>query len=166
MVIISMKNEKMLEEIIQKVCDENETNLYDWVLKGNLGNQTLVVFITQNENVSLADCQNISGKLSDELDMRDVFDSQYTLEVSSPGLSRKLTKFKHFVGAVGEVVSIKYLNGDDNLKNVKGKLKSANEDILLVCDRNKDVKINYQKIKKATTIFKWSSKSSNKMKNK
>ena len=157
-----MENKEILDNIINKVCSENKVQLYEWKLKGNLKNQTLVVFITKNNGCTLADCQMVSEKLSDELDMQDIFDFRYTLEVSSPGLSRKLKKLNHFVGAVGEIVSIQYLNSERKLKNIKGKLNSADENFISVRIKDENVKIYYQQIRDAKTIFKWSSKSSNK----
>jgi len=70
-------------------------------LKGGRVNPLLRVYIDKPAGVSHADCQLVSEQLSAILDVEDLFPASYTLEVSSPGLDRKLVKpsdYEHFVG--------------------------------------------------------------------
>jgi len=158
-----MKNNEILENIIKKVCNKMNVQLYDWKLRGIRNNQSLVVYITRKDGVTLHDCQTVSQEIGDELDMRDIFDSRYVLKVSSPGLSRNLKISKHFIGAVDELVKVKYLNNKNEIKIVKGILASADEfSISIKLNEKESLKIFYEQIKNARTVFNWKSEFSKK----
>ena len=153
-----MKKDEILEDIIRKICKRMNMQLYDWKLKGTSNNQSLVIFITRKNGITLEDCQMVSKEIGDELDMRDIFDSRYILEVSSPGLNRFLKSPDHFMNAVDESVKIKYQNNEQKIQVVKGLITSANEDsVLITLDEEKIAKIFYKQIKSAKTIFNWTS---------
>jgi ribosome maturation factor RimP len=81
--------------------------LVDVELKGGGSNALLRVFIDKASGVSHADCQLVSEQLSALLDVEDPFPGKYVLEVSSPGLDRKLSKesdFAYFVGRRARIV--------------------------------------------------------------
>ncbi|MBT8078492.1 MAG: ribosome maturation factor RimP [Gammaproteobacteria bacterium] len=86
------------------------------------------VFIDQPDGVDLEDCEKASRHISAFLDVEDPLPGQYVLEVSSPGLDRKLTKPEHFQRFTGEVVAIKLRFPLDGRRNFRGALKSAEGD--------------------------------------
>lgn len=77
--------------------------------------------------VSLNDCVNVSKGLNLRLDVEDVMPGgAYELEVSSPGLERKLTQPWHFESAIDKQVSLKYRDpADGSFKSYDGKLVAA-----------------------------------------
>jgi len=158
-----MKNDEILENIIKKVCNKMNVQLYDWKLRGIRNNQSLVVYITRENGITLDDCQAVSQEIGDELDMRDIFDSRYVLEVSSPGLSRNLRTPQHFIDAVDELVKVKYLNNKDEIETVKGILASADEfSISIKLDEKKNINLFYEQVKNARTVFNWTAEFSKK----
>ncbi|HEV2175906.1 MAG TPA: ribosome maturation factor RimP [Terriglobia bacterium] len=91
----------------ERVASSEGLFLVDVELKGGRSNQLLRVYIDKPEGVSHADCQLVSEQLSAILDVEDLIPGSYTLEVSSPGLDRKLSKprdFEHFVGRRARLV--------------------------------------------------------------
>ena len=60
--------------------------------------------------------------------MEDPLPGQYALEVSSPGLDRRLSKPAHFARFLGEVVKVKLRMPQDGRRNYRGTLLSANEE--------------------------------------
>jgi len=81
--------------------------LVDVELKGGRDNSLLRVYIDKPQGVTHADCQLVSEQLSAILDVEDPLPGSYTLEVSSPGLDRKLsraTDYVHFVGRRARIV--------------------------------------------------------------
>lgn len=81
--------------------------LVDVELKGGRGNLLLRVYVDKPAGVSHADCQLVSEQVSAILDVEDPFPGRYVLEVSSPGLDRKLVKpsdYVHFVGRRARLV--------------------------------------------------------------
>jgi len=96
-----------IREMAERVATSEGLYLVDVELKGSSANQLLRVYIDKATGVSHADCAVVSEQLSAMLDVEDPFPGRYMLEVSSPGLDRKLTKpsdFAHFVGRRARVV--------------------------------------------------------------
>ena len=104
--IVAFDLEK-IRAIAERVTVSENLSLVDVELKGGRSNPLLRVYIDKPGGVSHADCQLISEQLSAILDVEDPFPGRYVLEVSSPGLDRKLIKpsdFTHFVGRRARLV--------------------------------------------------------------
>lgn len=154
-----MINKIEIEKIINKTCNRLDVTLYNWRLTGTKNNHKLLIFITKNGGITINDCSKFSREVEDQLDMRDIIETKYTLEISSPGLERPLIIPKHFSGAIGEKVHIKFWDDKDNLKNITGELNSIDNNCVYLKNRKDEITvINLSKIKKAKTIFKWSKK--------
>jgi ribosome maturation factor RimP len=96
-----------IRAMAERVATFEGLHLVDVELKGSNANQLLRVYIDKPAGVSHADCALVSEQLSAMLDVEDLFPGRYVLEVSSPGLDRKLTKpsdFTYFVGRRARVV--------------------------------------------------------------
>jgi ribosome maturation factor RimP len=96
-----------IRAIAERVAVSEGLTLVDVELKGGRVNPLLRVYIDKPTEAGAAggvthgDCEVVSEQLSAILDVEDMFPDRYTLEVSSPGLDRKLTKpsdFTHFAG--------------------------------------------------------------------
>ncbi len=90
------------------------------------------VFIDKPAGIGLADCERVSEAVSALLDVEDPVPGNYNLEVSSPGLDRKLTKVEHFQRFTGEVVKVRTRFPVEGRRRFRGKLMSANEDGIVV----------------------------------
>jgi ribosome maturation factor RimP len=73
--------------------------------------------------VTLQDCETVSRDLSAALDVEDIIPHAYTLEVSSPGLDRTLSKPEHFVRFSGSAIRIKTYQQIEGEKVFRGKLQ-------------------------------------------
>ena len=81
----------------------------------------IVTFIDHLDGVTLDDCVKASKLIEPILDNKNE-ESAYLLEVSSPGLNRKLITKEHFDRFIGKTVKIKLKEKIDNRKNYKGAL--------------------------------------------
>ena len=111
-----------IRQMAERVATSEGLHLVDVELKGGNSNQLLRIFIDKAGGVSHADCALVSEQLSAMLDVEDIFPGRYVLEVSSPGLDRKLTRpsdFTYFVGRRARVV-LKEAMGDQ--KVLEGRL--------------------------------------------
>lgn len=98
---------EIIREMAERVATSEGLHVVDVELKGGNSNQLLRVFIDKPGGVSHADCALVSEQLSAMLDVEDIFPGRYVLEVSSPGLDRKLTRpsdYTYFVGRRARVV--------------------------------------------------------------
>ncbi len=86
----------------------------------------IVTFIDHLDGVTLDDCVKASKVIEPILDNENE-DGNYLLEVSSPGLNRKLITREHFDRFIGKTVRIKLKEKIDNRKNYKGELLTRND---------------------------------------
>lgn len=96
-----------IRQIAERVATSEGLALVDVEVKGGRMNPLLRIYIDKPGGISHADCQLVSEQMSAILDVEDPFPSSYTLEVSSPGLDRKLTKpseYEYFVGRRARLV--------------------------------------------------------------
>lgn len=94
-------------EIAERVATSEGLALIDVELKGGRSNPLLRIYIDKPLGVSHADCALVSEQVSAILDVEDPFPASYTLEVSSPGLDRALTRpshYEHFSGRRARLV--------------------------------------------------------------
>jgi ribosome maturation factor RimP len=83
----------------------------------------LRIYIDREETgVTLSDCEAVSRDLSAALDVEDIISHAYTLEVSSPGLDRTLSKPGHYARFIGSAVKIKTYQQINGQKVFHGKL--------------------------------------------
>lgn len=103
-----------IRNMAERVASSEGLALVDVELKGGRTNQLLRIYIDKPGGVSHADCQNVSEQMSALLDVEDLFPGPYTLEVSSPGLERKLVKagdYEYFTGRRARLVLREPLEG-------------------------------------------------------
>ena len=114
-----------ITNLILPIAEREGVKLYDLESVTEGGRPILRVYISKPKglgSVSLDDCSRVSQALSLQLDVEDIIPFSYDLEVSSPGLERKLTKDWHYVDAVGEDVRIT-LNQPQEFQAINKKLK-------------------------------------------
>ena len=80
------------------------------------------LYLDKEGGVTLDDCAVVSNQLGDIFDINDLVDNQYTLEVSSPGFDRPLSRDQDFVKYRGSSVNIKTSSKIDGVKNFQGHL--------------------------------------------
>jgi ribosome maturation factor RimP len=140
-----------LEESIKLAVESLGANLYDIVTVKEHDKNIFRVLVTAENGISLDKCAEISRMISPILDVDEPMGGEYILEVSSPGIERKLRKKEHFIASVGEKVKIKNFATE----TYKGELISAdNEKVVVETEFGKE-EITYDNILAAATYFEW-----------
>ena len=121
-----------VQRLIEPTIERLGYELSDLELKLGGRSGLLRVFIDRTHSVGLEDCAVVSRQGSAILDVEDPLPGNYTLEVSSPGLDRKLTKPEHFSRYLGEVVRVKLRFPLEGRRNFRGPLKSADTEIIAI----------------------------------
>jgi len=80
------------------------------------------IYMDKEGGVTIDDCAEISNQLGDVLDVHDIPPGAYTMEVSSPGLDRPLTRDKDFLKYRGSKVRVTSSEKLEGIKNFRGKL--------------------------------------------
>ena len=98
---------RLVEELAQPILDAGKLELVETEY-GRVGRDAVLrLFIDKEGGVTLDDCADFSRELSTVLDVEDVIESHYTLEVSSPGLDRPLKKEQDYERFSGRLIKIR-----------------------------------------------------------
>lgn len=113
---------KLAFETGDAVAEKMGVTVIDAELKKEAGKQYLRIFIDKDGGVGIDDCEAFSKSFEAEFDKLDPIKTEYTLEVSSPGLERKLKTKREFDYFNGREVDVKLFAEKDGLKEFCGTL--------------------------------------------
>ncbi len=117
-----------LMELLEPAIEKLGFELADLELKLGGRDGLVRIYIDKECGIDIEDCEAVSRQVSAILDVEDPLPGNYTLEVSSPGLDRTLTKPAHFQRFMGEDVRVKLRFPLEGRRNFRGALKSADEE--------------------------------------
>ncbi len=126
-------------------------------LRGAGKARLLRVYIDKPGGVTHADCELISRKLSNLLDEEDAIPGDsYTLEVSSPGVERKLAKPRDFERVVGQKIRLAVRQPIDGQTHFEGKLAGfADQTLQMETAPGQLVHVPLEHVQKANLKFEW-----------
>jgi ribosome maturation factor RimP len=112
-----------VRQLLEPILESMGLSLWDLEFHKQGPQWILRIFIDRETGgVTLNDCETVSRDLSAALDVEDIIGHAYTLEVSSPGLDRTLSKPEHFIRFTGTMVRIKTFQPINGQKVFRGKL--------------------------------------------
>lgn len=144
---------KKLTEPISKICEENGAYLYDMEMVKEGKNQVLRIYIDTNDGIKIDECEAISRLISQKLDELDVINTAYNLEVSSPGVERKLRTPYHYDLAKGKKIEISLYSPIDGEKDFVGTLESHDDDSVSIIVNGEEKVIEKEKISNSKIHF-------------
>ena len=121
-----------LSELLVPTVESLGYELSDLEVKAGNRDGVLRLFIDKPDGIELQDCETVSRAVSALLDVEDPFPGHYALEVSSPGLDRKLTKVEHFQRFAGEVVKVQMRFPIEGRRRFRGTLVSSDDENIVV----------------------------------
>lgn len=96
------------------------------------GRGLLRVYIDLPGGITLDDCERVSKQLSAFLDVEDPIPGSYMLEVSSPGMDRRLRRPEHFRRFVGAEIKVELNAPQEGRRRFRGELKEAEDNHIVV----------------------------------
>jgi ribosome maturation factor RimP len=144
---------KQIIELFEPLLQDLGFELVDVEYVVNQGRWVLRLYIDRTGGVTLDDCARVSLELSDLLDVKDLIEHEYVLEISSPGLNRPLRKEKDFAQVVGKRIKVKMSTFRDGRQNYTGRLKAFGEGLLQMETDGKEVTLPWSEIEKAHLIY-------------
>ncbi len=133
---LSTKTER-LNEMIQPIVEGFGYIFWGLEYVGQGVNSVLRIYIDHENGIMVDDCVKVSHQVSAVMDVEDPITSQYTLEVSSPGVDRLLFTPEHFVRYRGQKIDIKLHQPFDGRRKFKGILNGIDgDDVLLIIDQD------------------------------
>ena len=137
--------------VVEPVVAAADLELYDVELAGPI----LRVLVDKAGGVDLAVLGEVTRLVSEALDAEDPLPGRYTLEVSSPGLERKLRTPEHFAAALGKQVRVRTVAGTEGERRVEGELTAADEHGVVLTTPDGERRIAYDEVERARTVFEW-----------
>ncbi|MBL4601198.1 MAG: ribosome maturation factor RimP [Emcibacteraceae bacterium] len=118
------------------------------------GSSTLQIMAeAEDGTMTVEGCAKISREVSVIMDVEDPIDSEYVLEVSSPGLDRPLTRLKDFKNYAGYEVKVEMNKTVDNRKRYRGKLLGIEDELILMSVDGEQHKFSFADIQKAKLVM-------------
>ncbi len=114
----------------------------------------VIIYIDNEKGVSIDQCAEVSRDVGLMLEVEEIIDSAYILEVSSPGLERKFFKPEQVSAYIGKKMDIALVFSIEGRKKFKGLLQDTNEEglTLKLDDQEDPINIEWDRIKKAKLI--------------
>ena len=141
-----------LETPLRSLLANLGLDLYDIeMVKG-----TLNVVVNKPGGVDLESLTKANREISEWLDVNDPIAGRFTLDVSSPGLERKLRTPAHFKTTVGEVVTLRELRDNEPTRRLEGTVVAADDTTVTLNDaEHGTVRVAITAVDRARTVFKW-----------
>lgn len=127
------KTEKTVLALAEPIAVQEGAYIYDVEYVKEGGVWFLRIYADKEDGgISLDECEAISRKLSEVLDREDPISQNYYLEVSSPGIERKLKTDAHFQKYMGETVDVGLYKAINGAKQLTGSLKGYDGEVIQV----------------------------------
>lgn len=137
---------------LKKIINECGVELYDDEIVNENGKKIYRIYICKSGGVSLDDCERVSKILSPIFDVNQPpIDGEWALEISSPGIERKLSKPIHFINSIGDKIIIKTINKT----TIEGILTAFKDNLVSLQTDNGLVDIKMAEIKMTKTKIDW-----------
>ncbi len=139
-------------DLIEPVLATKGLELVDVEYKKEGHDQVLRIFIDKEEGVTVDDCQNVSRLTGDLIDVEEIIKIPFSLEVSSPGLSRSLKREKDFLKFKGKRVHLHSLSPIDDRRKFSGTLVDFKDQNIVMDLDGKPFKIPLSQVAKANLV--------------
>jgi len=139
-------------ELAEPICNVDGMELVHVEYQREVGGRILRLYVDKPGGITLGDCSLISSQLGDILDLKLETEDSYTLEISSPGIDRPVSKLSDFEKFKGHLAKIKIVRPINGQKKFKGILSGIIASIVQLKTEQDTVSIPYQDIIKARLV--------------
>ncbi len=158
-----MANElERVRALVEPITSDLDLDLYDVERRGGTVRITIDSRPGSEGGISLDTLSLATRLISRELDHEDPITSQYTLEITSPGLERPLRTAAHFQREIGKDITVRLIGhavSDGEQRRVDGKLIAADDTTATVLTAEGEERVvKVDDVDKARTIFEWGPK--------
>lgn len=144
--------EETIRKIVEPVVAALGFQLWGIEYLGQGRHTLLRVYLDKEGGINIEDCAEASRHISSILDVEDPISSEYTLEVSSPGLDRTLFTLEQMKAYVGATLKVRLTENFEGRRNFSGILKDVvNDEVVLAADSGELV-FPYELVEKANIV--------------
>lgn len=110
--------------------------------------------LNSESSVDISDCETISRFLDEKLDNEmPLLNSEYILEVSSPGIERPLKRVKDYQKFIGKMATVKLYKPLDGTKVITGEIFSVEENMITIKRDEELISLSIDEIAKGNLYF-------------
>ena len=135
---------------LNKMLDEN-IEAINVKIFGARNQKSVQIMIESSDGITIQTCTNVTKIAQNVIKLDNLIDSDYSIEVSSPGINRPLFSLKDFIKYQGEKAFVELKRTINKHKRFTGKYKVIGEKIVFQ-DQNTSIEISIENIKKANLI--------------
>jgi ribosome maturation factor RimP len=144
---------KQLEDILRPVVEGLGYEFWGIEFRSHGHHSKLRVFIDDAENgIAIDDCEKVSRQVSGVMDVEDPIQTEYTLEVSSPGMDRPLFRLEQYEAFIGHKVQIKLRMAFEGRRKFLGLIKGVEGDDVVVVVDGHEYLLPFDSIEKANIV--------------
>lgn len=141
-----------LESDIKNVVESMDLSLYDIMTVSEGGDTIYRILINSKDGISLDKCAEVTRTLNPLLDVTPPVKGDYRLEVSSPGIERKIKTLKHFAASIDEKVKVVLISNEV----LQGPLVKVEGKFITIDDEHLNMQtVPFDEIIRASTYFEW-----------
>ena len=130
------------EELAAPILEEMGLQLWDVVYEKEGSGWYLRSYVDKEGGIDINSCEAFSRAISDVLDEADPIDGSYTLEVSSPGIERQLTRDWHFETLMGQQLLVRLIRPVEGVRDFIGTLTDYRDGTLtLLLDEKTEMNV-------------------------
>ena len=145
--------EEKTTKLAEPVVESHGMELVDVEFRREPTGWVLRLFVDKEGGVNLDDCSLVSREVGKVIEVEELIERHYNLEVSSPGLTRRIKKLTDFDRFKGKFIKIKCYEAVHGGKKIVGKLLGVDGDDVVLERDAKELKIAYKNIAKANLEF-------------
>ncbi len=139
---------KRLSEIIEPVVEEAGLELVEISSKREEDRNILSIAIDKESGITVDDCAVVSEKVSLLLDIEDIIQQQYHLEIGSPGIFRELKREKDYLRCLNKRVKAVFKTPVKGRKKFIGILKEFENQLITLASEEAELSIGLENLKK------------------
>jgi len=139
---------------VKEISEKNNLFLLEVLFRGTEQNWVIEIFIDGEDILSADDCARISREINQVIEEKELLNSAYRLDVSSPCVDRPLKYFKQYKKHINRKFEIRYKSGE-NKKSITGKLVKIEDNNLYFYSGREQV-IKFEDIIKAKVLVSFS----------
>ena len=144
--------EKQIEELIAPTVESLGCEVWGIESLSQGKYSKVLIYIDRKEGVDVDLCAAVSRHVSDLLDIEELINSRYTLEVSSPGMDRVLFKEQQYIAHVGERVEIRLNYPFEGRKRISGVLAGVEDHMAIVQEAEDEFLLPLENVQKARLV--------------
>ena len=152
-----MELKESIAKLAQQHLLDDSYYLVEVVIKGLDTRKKVLILVDGDNGVNIDTCANLSRSLGNDLDMDELFDTPFTLEVSSPGVDHPLMLSRQYKGRVGKRLKVLLKNGEE----ITGALLTAQDEIISLSKEIKngrkieteEIELKYNEIEKSFVLI-------------